>query len=108
VPSDAIPFSSLAPDSKFYFVADANRSFLWVKTSDSSASNTVNQKVASIPATTYVRAEASASVGERPPAASERTAEQISVDVAYERRYGLPVRRNTAPTNAPPAPANPQ
>lgn len=98
-------FSDLPADTKFYFLADTSRSFLWVKTSDLAASNTVNQKVANIPATAYVRAEAA--VGERPPG-GEKTAEQISVDATYEKRYGLPVRRTAGPTNAPPSPANPQ
>lgn len=105
IPSDAMRFSDLPADTQFYFLADANRSFLWVKTSDLAASNTVNQKVANIPAATYVRA--AAATGERP-VAQERTAEQVSIDAAYERRYGLPVRRANTSTNATPTPANPQ
>jgi hypothetical protein len=105
IPSDAVHFSDLATDSKFYFVADTSRSFLWTKLSPTTASNTVNQKVANIPVTTYVRAEAA--TGERP-AARERTPDQVSVDAAYESRYGIKNRRIADGTNAPPAPAKPQ
>ena len=106
IPSDAVRFSDLPADSKFYFVADANRSFLWIKTSDVAASNTVNQKVANIPVTTYVRAEAS--VGERPPAPAGGTGDQLSVDAAYESRYGIKNRRIADGTNAPAAQPRPQ
>lgn len=64
-PSDAVRFSSLAPDTAFFFLADTNRSFLWMKISPTTASNTVNQKVATIPAAVLVKAQATAV--ERPP-----------------------------------------
>ena len=109
IPSDAVHFSDLPTDSQFYFVADTSRSFLWIKTAENTASNTVNQKVSTkIPATIYVRPQIT--TGERS-AARERTPDQVSVDQAYESRYGIPARRSAPSvesTNAPPAPANPQ
>jgi hypothetical protein len=41
-------------NSNFYFVVDTNRANLWTKISATSASNTVNSKVAKLPATVLV------------------------------------------------------
>lgn len=98
LPDGVVRFSSLATNTAFYFHADANRSFLWIKTSPSTASNTVNQKVATLPAAALVMAEAVA--GERPPAPAPADAENaVEQRKAFERRYGAP----RPATNAPPA-----
>ena len=100
VPEGVVRFSSLATNTTFYFQADANRSFLWIKTSPTMASNTVNQKVATLPPAALVMAEASA--GERPappaPADAENAAEQRR---AFERRYGPPRPATSAPAGTP-------
>jgi len=55
--ADVVRFSQLATNAAFFFLTDTNRSFLWVKISPTTASNTVNQKVATIPAAVLVKAE---------------------------------------------------
>ena len=90
LPDGAVRFSSLATNATFYFQADANRSFLWIKTSPTTASNTVNQKTATLPATAIVIAEANA--GERPatPAPADGGESAAEQRRAFERRYGTP------------------
>lgn len=98
LPEGVVRFSSLTTNATFYFHADANRSFLWIKTSPTTASNTVNQKVATLPAAALVVAEANAATVPATPAPTD-TASDAEQRRAFERRYGT-----TKPaTNAPPA-----
>lgn len=67
IPEGAIRFSAVPTNSNFYFVVDTNRANLWTKISATSASNTVNSKVAKLPATVLVTTN---ELPERPPAES--------------------------------------
>ncbi len=98
LPEGVVRFSSLATNATFYFHADANRSFLWIKTSTTTASNTVNQKVATLPAAALVVAEANAAAVPATPAPTD-TASDAEQRKAFERRYGA----SRPATNAPPA-----
>jgi hypothetical protein len=102
IPSDAVRFSMLATNMGFYFLADTAQSFLWVKTSATTASNTVNQKSAKIPATTFVRSAAGGGGGPSPsPALGESPPVDREMEARYRLRYGT---TNSSPV-APAAPA---
>jgi hypothetical protein len=102
IPSDAVKFSMLATNAGFYFLADSAQSFLWVKTSATMASNTVNQKSAKIPATMFVKSAAGAGGGPSPqPALGESPPVDREMEARYRQRYGT---TNPSPV-APAAPA---
>jgi len=67
IPEGAITFSAVPVNTNFYFVVDTNRVNLWTKISTTSASNTVNSRVAKLPATVLVTTNG---LPERPPAES--------------------------------------
>jgi hypothetical protein len=67
IPADAIKFSAVPTNTNFYFIVDTNRANLWTKISATSASNTVNSKVAKLPAAVWVTTNV---LSERPPAES--------------------------------------
>lgn len=58
-PSTAMPvaqpkFKDLAVNSTFFFLSDTNRAYPWIKISNTTAQNTVNTNVATIPAQTPI------------------------------------------------------
>jgi hypothetical protein len=57
LPPGTLTFGQLTNHSSFYFVSDTNRVNLWIKTSSSTASNTVNQKTATLTAQTPVKSK---------------------------------------------------
>ena len=65
IPAEALRFNSVPVNGSFYFLVDTNRAMLWTKISASSASNTVNSRVAKLPATVLVTTNG---VPERAPA----------------------------------------
>lgn len=77
-------FSDLSDASAFYFLADTNRNFLWVKTSANTASNTVNQKVATLPTTALVRAQTAAGDQPAQPVSEPANAERPPAPAAAE------------------------
>ena len=54
-PAAQLKFKDLAVDSTFFFLSDTNRAYPWVKTSDTTARNTVNTNVATITGQTPVK-----------------------------------------------------
>jgi hypothetical protein len=47
--SSQLTFKDLAVNANFYFLSDTNRTYLWTKTADTKAKNTVNGNEATLP-----------------------------------------------------------
>ncbi len=95
MPEGVYQFRNLVTNTAFYFHADTNQSFLWIKVSSTTASNTVNKKVTKLPSTVWVKPHvigtenpSPAPAADAAPAATTDAAAAAEQRAAFERRYG--------------------
>jgi hypothetical protein len=95
----AIRFGAVRTNTSFYIATDTNRTYLWIKTSANNASNTVNSKVAQLPAALLVITNLAI---ERPPAAEPPPAEPAPSPVGDPTQRRPQPRPPGRPTGPPP------